>query len=107
MALRLCYLVTCRIFGLLGSRRRTALDKDIELMVLRHEVRVLKRQLHGRVRYRPAVLDECVRHYNQARPHRGLQLAHPIPHPVTACRGGAITRRDILGGVVHEYERAA
>jgi hypothetical protein len=31
------------------------LDKDIELMVLRHEVRVLKRQLHGRVRYRPAV----------------------------------------------------
>jgi transposase InsO family protein len=54
MALRLCYLVTCRIFGLLGSRRRTASDKDIELMVLRHEVRVLKRQLHGRVRYRPA-----------------------------------------------------
>ena len=54
MALRLCYLVTCRIFGLLGSRRRTALDKDIELMVLRHEVRLLKRQLHGRVRYRPA-----------------------------------------------------
>jgi hypothetical protein len=29
------------------------LDKDIELMVLRHEVHVLKRQLHGRVRYRP------------------------------------------------------
>ena len=54
MALRLCYLVVCRIFGLLGSRRRTALDKDIELMVLRHEVRVLKWQLHGRVRYRPA-----------------------------------------------------
>ena len=42
MALRLCYLVVCRIFGLLGSRRRTALDKDIELMVLRHEVRVLQ-----------------------------------------------------------------
>jgi hypothetical protein len=28
------------------------LDKDIELMVLRHEVRLLKRQLPGRVRYR-------------------------------------------------------
>jgi hypothetical protein len=28
------------------------LDKDIELMVLSHEVRLLERQLHGRVRYR-------------------------------------------------------
>jgi hypothetical protein len=54
MPLRLCYLVVCRIFGLLRYCRRTALDKDIELMVLRHEVRVLKRQLHGRVRYRTA-----------------------------------------------------
>jgi transposase InsO family protein len=52
MPLGLCYLVMCRIFGLLRSCRRTALDKDIELMVLRHEVRVLERQLHGRVRYR-------------------------------------------------------
>ena len=45
MPLRLCYLVTCRIFGLLRYCRRTPLEKDIELMVLRHEVRVLKRQL--------------------------------------------------------------
>ena len=52
MPLGLCYLVMCRIFGLLRSCRRTPLEKDIELMVLRHEVRVLKRQLHGRVRYR-------------------------------------------------------
>jgi transposase InsO family protein len=52
MPLGLCYLVMCRIFGLLRYCRRTALDKDVELMVLRHEVRVLKRQLHGRVRYR-------------------------------------------------------
>ena len=52
MGLRLCYLVACRVLEILGSRRRTEGDKDIELMVLRHEVRVLKRQLHGRVRYR-------------------------------------------------------
>ena len=52
MPLSLCYLVMCRIFGLVRSSRRTALEKDIELMVLRHEVRVLKRQLHDRVRYR-------------------------------------------------------
>ena len=54
MPLGLCYLVMCRIFGLVRSCRRTALEKDIELMTLRHEVRVLKRQLHGRVRYRTA-----------------------------------------------------
>ncbi len=54
MGVRLCYLVACRVLETLGSRRRTALDKDIELMVLRHEVRVLERQLHGRVRYRTA-----------------------------------------------------
>src|ERR1035441_9006749 len=52
MPLGPCYLVVCRIFGLLRYCRRTALDKDIELMVLRHEVRVLKRQLRGRLRYR-------------------------------------------------------
>ena len=53
MGLRLCYLVACRVLEMLGSRRRTALDKDIELTVLRHEIRLLKRQFHGRVRYRP------------------------------------------------------
>src|ERR1039458_7666500 len=47
MGLRLCYLVACRVLEMLGSRRRTALDKDIELMVLRQEVRVLKRQLRA------------------------------------------------------------
>ena len=53
------------------------------------------------------MLDEYVRHYNQARPHRGLHLAQPIPLPVTASAGCTITRRDILGDIIHEYERAA
>ncbi len=34
---------------------RTGFDKDIKQMVLRHEVRILERQLHGRVRYRQVV----------------------------------------------------
>ena len=46
--------------------------------------------------------DEYLHHYNQAKPHRGLQLAQPIPHPVSAPDGGAITCRDVLGGIVHE-----
>ena len=45
-------------------------------------------------------------HYNRARPHRGLDLATPVspafPSPV-----GRVERRDVLGGLIHEYERAA
>ena len=58
-------------------------------------------------RHLESVLEEYVRHYNQTRPHRGLQLAQPIPHSVAALDGRAITRRDILGGIIHRYERAA
>lgn len=58
-------------------------------------------------RHLESVLDAYVRHYNEARPHRGLQLTQPIPRPLTAPDVGAITRRYILGGIVHEYDRAA
>ena len=53
MAFTLCYLGLCRILGLLRSSRRTETDKDIEIMVLRHQVRILERQLNARVAYRP------------------------------------------------------
>jgi hypothetical protein len=36
------------------SSRRCEADKNVELVVLRHQVRALQRQLHGRVRYRRA-----------------------------------------------------
>src|ERR1017187_7485427 len=54
MAFTLCYLGRCRILGLLRSSPRTEKDKDIEIMVLRHQVRILERQLNARVAYRPA-----------------------------------------------------
>jgi hypothetical protein len=41
------------MLGLVVSSRRTESDKDIEIMVLRHQLRVVERQLHTRVRYRP------------------------------------------------------
>ncbi|MGD0287630.1 MAG: helix-turn-helix domain-containing protein [Acidimicrobiales bacterium] len=53
MAFTLCYLGLCRILGLLRSSRQTETDKDIEIMVLRHQVRILERQLNARVAYRP------------------------------------------------------
>jgi hypothetical protein len=52
MAIWLFYVVLRRLLRVLSSLRRTDVERDIELMVLRHEVRVLKRQVHGRVRYR-------------------------------------------------------
>jgi transposase InsO family protein len=58
-------------------------------------------------RHLESVLDEYVRHYNQARPHRGLQLAQPVPHPVAVIEGGTVARRDILDGLIHEYEWTA
>ena len=57
-------------------------------------------------RHLESVLGFYVRHYNESRPHRGRQLAPPLPRhdqPHT----GEIYRRDILGGTIHEYDRAA
>ncbi len=57
-------------------------------------------------RHLESVLAEYVAHYNQARPHRSLDLTPP--HPATvAARAGPIRRRDLLGGLIHEYELAA
>jgi transposase InsO family protein len=58
-------------------------------------------------RHLQSVLGEYLLHYNQARPHRGLQFTAPLPRPVPSPTGGKVIRRDVLGGVVHEYERAA
>jgi len=54
MALSLIYLGLCRVLGLVVSWRRSGFDKVVEIVVLRHQVRVLERQLHARVGYRPA-----------------------------------------------------
>jgi len=59
-------------------------------------------------RHLEALLAETVCHYNDARPHRGLDLDPPLPRPATSTTGdGKVIRRDVLGGSVHEYERAA
>ncbi|MHB8246487.1 MAG: hypothetical protein ACYDGN_14285 [Acidimicrobiales bacterium] len=50
----LLYLGLCRLFRLVRSSRRPASDNDVELLVLRCQVRILERQLHGRLCYRPA-----------------------------------------------------
>lgn len=48
-----------------------------------------------------------VGHYNTQRPHRGLELRPPDPHPDARSGGTRIYRLDRLGGLIHEYYRAA
>jgi putative transposase len=57
------------------------------------------------------VLTEYLRHYNTARPHRGINLDVPVPAAAatvtvlpTAAR---VERVDVLGGLIHQYHRAA
>jgi putative transposase len=75
-----------------GTARRECLD-HILIFGRRHLERVL------------AVYAE---HYNRGRPHRGPDLEPPQPRfdPGTVPRR-KIQRRDVLEGLVHEYERAA
>ncbi len=51
------------------------------------------------------VLVEYLEHYNHERPHRGRALRPPDPPP--RIEAGRIERRDRLGGLIHEYHRAA
>jgi transposase InsO family protein len=57
------------------------------------------------------VLTEYLRHYNAVRPHRSLDLQPPgsvsrlrLVEPVTS---RSVERVDVLGGLIHEYRRAA
>jgi transposase InsO family protein len=59
-------------------------------------------------RHLERVLGAYAEHYNRARPHRSLELRPPDPGldsgvvPKTKVR-----RRDVLGGLIHEYRRSA
>ena len=57
------------------------------------------------------LLRASVRHYNQQRPHRGLALAVPQVRDQgwgsMPIRPGEVRRRDLLGGLIHEYHGVA
>ena len=59
-----------------------------------------------------ALLDEYAAHYNRHRPHRTGNLRRPdcadiTTAAVTDLMTAKIRRRKVLGGLIHEYERAA
>ena len=63
------------------------------------------------VRHLERALTVFIDHYNRWRPHRSLELAPPNGRTSAATWTGTepirLKRRDRLGGLLHEYERAA
>jgi len=80
-------------------------------------VRTVRSEVTGRMliagpRHLRAVLDEYVPHFDRHRPHRGRSLRRPdhddgFMAPVASLATARIRRRKVLGGLIHEYERAA
>jgi hypothetical protein len=121
----LVYLVARTLVRLLvigGQRDRDDVVRDLEILVLRHQLQVLSRTsgpprlrrldhvlIYGR-RHLERVLQTYVAHYLHERPHRGLRLAVPAGTRAPQARRTTQTpveRKDVLGGLIHEYCRAA
>ena len=80
----------------MGTVRRECLDQVL---------------IYGR-RHLERVLGAYVAHYVAERPHRGLRLAVPAGTRAPQARRATqpqtpVERRDVLGGLIHEYRRAA
>jgi len=60
-------------------------------------------------RHAERVLREFVDHFNHQRPHRGIDLEPPDPKLALPQfeSGDVVERVDRLGGLLHEYRRAA
>jgi transposase InsO family protein len=77
-------------------------------------VRTVRRECLDRLllvgrRHAERVLLEYVCHYNNQRPHRGIDLAVPFATHSSDARAlpTQVERRDVLGGLIHEYHQAA
>lgn len=56
------------------------------------------------------VLQIYIQHYNRHRPYRALELKAPAPRDVAPTSDPSLSRlerRDLLGGLLHEYALAA
>jgi putative transposase len=70
---------------------------------------LLDRMLIINRRHLTAVLAEYVAHFNDHRPHRALNQAAPLkslPPPASPTQP-RLRRRDLLGGLIHEYTQVA
>ncbi len=76
---------------LLGNVRRECLD-HIMIVNAAHLRRVLK---------------EYVAYFNRSRPHQGIDQRVPDPENTPAGNSGKVVSFPVLGGLHHEYRRAA
>jgi putative transposase len=77
-----------------GTLRRECLDRTLNF---------------GR-RHLESVLTTYIAHYNGHRPHRSLDMNPPVPRRPSGTSDGdpqSVIRRDVLGGLIHEYQSAA
>jgi len=62
-------------------------------------------------RHLEQILATYIEHYNTARPHRGIDLNLPVPStncpPTPIKLLQHVQRTDLLGGLIHQYRRAA
>jgi len=58
-------------------------------------------------RHLERTLRTYIQHYNRERPHRGLALQPPEAPQLKSPPDAGVQRRDRLGGLIHEYYRAA
>jgi transposase InsO family protein len=59
-------------------------------------------------RHLEQVVRDYAAHYNAERPHRSLELAPPAGrHQSRGSPPSSVLRRDVLGGLIHEYHAAA
>ena len=100
----LMYLLARRLVELLMLRVRTDASKDVELLVLRHELSVLHRQV---TRPRPA-WPTVHRPNPRPRPHRALDQRPPDgPEDLPGPPLEQVRRTRLLGGLINEYQQVA
>jgi transposase InsO family protein len=75
----------------IGSLRRECLD----------HARILSEKQLRRI------LNECVRYFNEDRPHQGIDQRIPTAPAVPSSDDGEIVARPVLGGLHHAYSRKA
>jgi putative transposase len=83
-----------------------------ERLVLTARTEVTDRMLIAGPRHLRAVLEDYSAHYNRHRPHWARNLRPPDCDDITMATTTDLTtarirRRKVLGGLIHEYERAA